>query len=251
MCAATVEADYEATFFDDLFAVEPESFWFRSRNALIALILRGVTSPVRSVLEIGCGTGYALQRVAATFPDAFLTATDLFPEAFAYARRRVPRAKYLQVDVTRLPFSDEFDLACAFDVVEHVTEDEQALREVQRALHPRGWFLLTVPQHQALWSGSDDIAHHKRRYSRSELNAKLAAAGFDTIRMTSFVTFLSPILFLARKRVRTIHDAVAQLRLPRPIDAALGGVMTVERAIIAAGVNLPFGGSLIVLAQKR
>jgi SAM-dependent methyltransferase len=214
-------------------------------------MLRRIDSSVGAVLDIGCGTGFALQAVAAAFPAATVVGTDLFPEAFDYARRRVPRANFLQLDITRLPFTSEFDLVSAFDVVEHVTDDGLAFREVHRALRPHGWLLLTVPQHPALWSATDDIAHHKRRYGRPEMRAKLDAAGFDVVRMTSFVTLLMPMQFLARKSVKTHEDAVAQLQLPRVVDTALAGVMSIERMIIAAGFDLPFGGSLIVLARKR
>jgi SAM-dependent methyltransferase len=248
---ADTEADYEARFFDQLFDAEPRNFWFRNRNSLIARMLRDIDPPPQTFLEIGCGTGFVLAEVAGTFPSASPTATDVLPEAFSFARRRVPRAEFLQLDVASLPFTAEFDLVCAFDVLEHVLDDERALREVHRALRPRGWMLLTVPQHRFLWSKTDEIAHHKRRYRREEMRTKLDAAGFEIVRRTSFVTLLVPLLFLARKRVKTCEDAARDLLLPRPVDVALSGIMALERLLIGAGLDLPFGGSMIVLARRR
>lgn len=243
------ETGYEARFFAQLFEAEPRSFWFRSRNQLIAHLLQTVTPPSR-VLELGCGTGFVSKQLARTFPSAALTATDLLPEAFPHACQRVPHAELLQLDIRALPFTAEFDLACAFDVIEHVAEDDRALAEVHRALRPRGWFLLTVPQHRALWSASDDLAHHQRRYARGELTAKLRRAGFEVVRQTSFVTLLLPLLVLARK-LETRAEVSRALRLPRALDSALAAVMAVERLLISTGLDLPIGGSSIVLARRR
>jgi SAM-dependent methyltransferase len=247
---ARAEADYEAAFFAPLFDAEPRSFWFRGRSALIARILQKIDPTPQAILEIGCGTGFVLQEIARAFPHASLTATDVLPDAFDYARRRVPQAQYLQVDVTALPFAAEFDLVCAFDVFEHVADDEKAFREVHRSLRSGGWLLLTVPQHRALWSGADDVAHHKRRYERREMKRKLEAAGFRIVRRTSFVTLLMPALFISRKRVQTAETVIRDLVLPRPVDTTLAGIMALERLFINLGTDLPVGGSSVVLARR-
>ena len=83
-------------------------------------------------------------------------------------------------------------------------EDETVLRQVAKALRPGGRLLITVPQHQFLWSATDETAHHVRRYScQSDLRAKTERAGFHVLRVSSFVSFLLPLmLYLAGASVK-------------------------------------------------
>ena len=64
------------------------------------------------------------------------------------------------MDARRIPFEDEFDVIGAFDVLEHIKEDEQVLVQMHRAVKSGGGIMLTVPQHMFLWSEQDVQAHH-------------------------------------------------------------------------------------------
>ncbi|MGE5825498.1 MAG: class I SAM-dependent methyltransferase, partial [Bacteroidota bacterium] len=170
----------------------------------------------------------------------------------AFAARRAPTAELLQMDARRIPFRDEFDVIGAFDVIEHVGEDEQVLREVFAACRPGGGIIVTVPQHEWLWSYRDEFAGHQRRYRREGLLAKIAAAGFDRPWTTSFVTLLLPMMALSRARQKAPERFAAsgELQVGRVMNRILGAVMNVERRMIAAGVSLPVGGSLLAIARK-
>lgn len=242
---------FESHYFGALAESEAGSFWFRNRNALIQWALRKDFRAAQTALEIGCGTGYVLAAIDQVLPQAKLTGTEVLTSAFAYARQRAPRAELLQADARRLPFTDSFDVIGAFDVIEHIDDDAAVLSEMHRATTRTGGVLLTVPQHPSLWSATDDMAHHKRRYRRGELMQKLSAAGFDVLRATSFVSILLPAMIVSRRRTRTYDDAVRSLRLPRWIDASLSSAMMLERAAIRMGIRWPAGGSLLVAARKR
>ena len=111
--------------------------------------------------------------------------SDVLCAGLDYARRRVRTANLSQMDATRMPFFNEFDVICAFDVIEHIEADTSVLAEMHRATKPGGGIVLTVPQHKWLWSAADDYAHHVRRYSRSELTKKVKSAGFEPLIVTS------------------------------------------------------------------
>ena len=95
---------------------------------------------------------------------------------------------------------DAFDLAVALDVLEHVRDDDAALRELARVIAPGGRLLVTVPQYGWLWGEHDVLAHHHRRYTRSLLLERAAAAGLQAERVTSFNTMLLPAIAAARAR---------------------------------------------------
>ena len=62
----------------------------------------------------------------------------------------------------------------AFDVLEHIADDELVLSQMHQAVRKGGGIILTVPQHSFLWSEIDEYSRHVRRYSVSELKLKLS-----------------------------------------------------------------------------
>jgi SAM-dependent methyltransferase len=246
----SVGFDEEA--FRHLPGAEEKSFWFRSRNALIVWALRGHFPDARSMLEIGCGTGYVLRGVRSAFPDMRLVGGELFPAGLAVAAQRVPDAELLELDARELPFKAEFDVVGAFDVLEHIDEDEQVLAQMLRAARPGGGLLVLVPQHPWLWSEHDEIVEHRRRYTRRDLVAKADRAGVEIVEVTSFVSSLLPVMAVSRAvdRVRKKTDPIANLD-PGPLNGILERVLDGERKLIERGVSLPFGGSLMLVGRKR
>lgn len=234
--------------------LQDASFWFRARNGLIRdLVTRHFPSAER-VLEIGCGTGFVLQALQSALPRSRLSGSDIYLNGLPYAAQRVgPQVSLFQMDARHIPYVEEFDLICAFDVVEHINDDGRVLDEIRRALRPSGGVLLSVPQHPFLWSRVDEISFHKRRYRLGELEAKCRKAGLEVIRSTSFVTALLPLMLLQRRlrSRRADYDAEAELALPRGLDRALEFVLEWERKSVRAGLSLPVGGSRFVAARRR
>jgi SAM-dependent methyltransferase len=93
----------------------------------------------------------------------------------ALAKLRERGAQVVQGELTALPFADgAFELVCALDIVEHVDDEDGALRELSRVARPGGALLISVPLHPERWSPFDDFVGHKRRYEPSRLLEKLA-----------------------------------------------------------------------------
>jgi len=256
---ARTEEHYPAEAFARLVELEANNFWFRSRNRIISRIFaRYLTRPERPrVLEIGCGTGFVLNALHAQRRFE-LVGAEQHIAGLRLARQRLPEVQFVQLDARRLPYRSEFDAIGAFDVIEHIDEDEEVMASVHAALRPRGLFVVTVPQHAWLWSATDDLSHHRRRYSRAELLAKMRRHGFAIRRCTSFVSVLLPLMWLSRLGKRQAPAAAdrsaaapdGELRLPRVVDTVMGAAMRIDEALIMAGVSLPAGGSLLVVGEK-
>jgi SAM-dependent methyltransferase len=251
---AADDEGFEPAFFAELAGLEAQNFWFRARNRLLTWALERYFGHANSLLEIGCGTGFVLSGIAAARPHLRLCASEIHASALRHAAARVPDAELLQLDARRIPFAEEFDVVGAFDVIEHVEDDAAVLREMHRAAVPGGGLLLTVPQHPFLWSEYDVRAHHVRRYRVRELREKLDAAGFEIVRMTSFVSLLLPLMMVSRLGRRGYgddYDPLAELRLQSWRNTLLEKVLDFERGLIRAGMPLPAGGSLLAVARRR
>ena len=238
--------------FDHLPAQEERSFWFRGRNRLIDWALRRYFPEARSFFELGCGTGVVLAALRGSRPELALAGGEPFAAGLEVARSRLPDVPLYQLDGRRLPFEREFDVVGAFDVLEHVDEDETVLAQMRQAVRPGGGILVSVPQHPWLWSAVDEFSLHRRRYTARQLVERVERAGFRIARKTSFVSVLLPAVALSRWRERgkESYDPNTEYALPDAVERAFGSAMTAERKLIQAGVSFPAGSSLLVVARR-
>jgi SAM-dependent methyltransferase len=248
---------YQKDAYAKLYELETDSFWFRNRNKLILNTLTRYFPDASSLLEIGCGTGFVLAGIAAAIPGLRLVGSDLHHEALNYAKARLAGVTLLQMDAGNIPYREEFDVICAFDVLEHIPHDEAALKQIHQALKRDGGLMITVPQHPWLWSRVDDDALHLRRYTRQELFRKLIESGFRIIMATSFLSFLLPLLIISRlstrlkSRKQPINPQWSELHLPHSIDVLFEAICSWENLLINRNLSFPIGGSLLCVAARR
>lgn len=245
--------------FENLAKLEEKNFWFRARNQLIIWLMQKFVLKNRQeqslgkYLEIGCGTGYVLKGVKTAFKNTDVFGSEIFLSGLEQAKRRLEDVNLMQMDARAIPYQDGFDVIGAFDVLEHIKEDEKVIAEVYRALKPGGFFIATVPQHDWLWSRVDDYACHERRYKPNELQGKMKAAGLEIVKTTSFVSLLVPLMYLARSQKKddsTEFYPSAELALNSVLNSILYAIMKLELALIKLGIRFPIGGSRLVVGKK-
>ncbi len=240
---------------------EDSHWWFASRTrALLGLLDKEVTDSGLRVLDVGCGAGNMIHHLSRY---GSVVGIDNNPLPLEIAHQRGFDARL--ADAQQMPFHDgAFDLVSALDVIEHCEDDLHILRECARVCADGGVLAVTVPAFQWLWSNNDVINDHKRRYSRSELHAVLAEAGFTVKRMTYNNFFIFPAaatLILARRRserepelaVPSTDSEAYQVEMEPaspPVNAILTGVGWLEAALLRLA-DLPFGTSLICIARKE
>jgi SAM-dependent methyltransferase len=197
-------------------------------------------------------TSQLVSGIARSWPDARLVGSEIYSAGLGFAAQRIQHAEFVQLDARRMPYEDEFDVAGAFDVIEHIDDDEAVLASLRGAVLPGGGVLLTVPQHPRLWSAADEYAHHVRRYTARELEHKVRRAGLEILRSTSFVTLLLPAMLASRRTHRDLvaFDPRAELTTPAGVNRALGILMGLERLLIRSGISLPAGGSRLIVARR-
>ncbi len=244
------------TFDPDYFPVLAEAldrhFWMRQRTALVLWAFDKYFPGAHRVLELGCGGGGMLRAIHAHRPDIVLDGADLFASGLALAAEDLPKgSRLMQVDAAALPFEAEYDIVSLFDVLEHTGDDGAVLASSARALKPGGGLLLTVPQHQFLWSHLDEMAHHRRRYASGDIKAKLRAAGFRIDAAISYQSLLLPVMYFARYAHRRSRRPSDVLRINRVLNGIFKGICAAERAMIRSRIRLPFGDSLLIVARRE
>jgi SAM-dependent methyltransferase len=162
-----VGADVAATnrhFYDSLWSgtelLPPERF---NTWPLISALTAG--APGR--LEIGPGMRPRLPIGGTCFIDISVQAIERLNALGANAITATP---------TALPFAScQFELVCAFDVIEHIADDVRVFGEISRVLKDDGTLVLSVPLHRANWTDFDVGVGHFRRYDPQDLRNIIAA----------------------------------------------------------------------------
>jgi SAM-dependent methyltransferase len=127
----------------------------------------------QSRLEVAPGLRPRLPLEGTRFVDASLPAVTKLREHGARAEFGL---------VSHLPFRDSaFDLVAAFDIVEHVDDDDAVLSELARVAAPTSTLLLSAPLHPSRWTKFDELVGHRRRYEPGQLLSKLARHGLSVV----------------------------------------------------------------------
>ena len=168
---------------------------------------------VIDVLEIGPGEGAVACRLA---PGRNYTGVELSDRTRAITQERLVQlgaAGHLVASFDDLPPDERFDLVCAFEVIEHIDADREALASWVARLRPGGTLLISTPAGPDRMGAADEIAGHFRRYSAEGLAALAGECGLVDVRVTHVG---HPVGYLLER----VRNTVAARRLARAERAA-------------------------------
>lgn len=155
------------------------------------------------ILDVGCAIGNITQFYV---DRELVVGLDVVPEELAVARKRFAdknfEAHHLDVasDLLRQFRDRNLDTAVCLNVLEHVEDDVHALRNMRDTLRPSSRICLLVPVNKWLFGPMDAVDHHFRRYTKSEISAKLAEANL-TIEHQRYFNFLGIAAWFFSNRV--------------------------------------------------
>jgi SAM-dependent methyltransferase len=229
----------EGTEVRKLAELEDDHWWYRERRHLLAKAISGLT-PGRA-LDIGAAGGGNTRVLREHGWDA--VALEYGADGAEVAKGRgLPT---LRSDATKLPLADDsLDLVMAFDLLEHLHDDDAAVAEVHRVLKPGGTYLVAVPADPKLWSSHDEAVDHVRRYTRDGLLSLLERGGFEIRDVRSWNVLLRPVVAMRRK----VSSGSDLDDLHPIVNFGLRTIITAERYLPVK--QLP-GVSLLVRAQPR
>lgn len=163
--------------------IAEENYWFRRHEVVYRDLLHHCSG--RTVLEAGAGEGYGADMIADVATRVI--GLDYDESAVAHIRARYPRIDIRHGNLAELPLDDEsVDIVVNFQVIEHLWDQGQFLRECHRVLTPGGSLLISTPNRITFSPGRDTPLNpfHTRELDASELTELLVEAGFRVDLMT-------------------------------------------------------------------
>ena len=250
----------EPAYYDEYYDNEREHWWFRARESILRcqlerLIASGTLPARPRILNIGAATGRSSEWLGEL---GDVVSLEYDGECCRLTRERTS-LEIVEGSILDLPWDDgTFDVACAFDVIEHVEDDVGAVAEMQRVCRDGGILFVTVPASPMLWSEHDEINRHYRRYRIPAL--KSLFSGCDVLMCSGFNSLLF-VPIAAHRLVRRLGDWMrprgdrplqsdfSRSRFPA-VDRLLEGMFRAENLWLRRGFELPWGVSAMVIARR-
>jgi 2-polyprenyl-3-methyl-5-hydroxy-6-metoxy-1,4-benzoquinol methylase len=247
---------------------EEHHWWHLGRRKILLGLVRSETSKYLQgrkkrlkLLDIGCGIGKITSGLS---KDFFVVGTDNDKLAIDIAKRmnETLRNRFIKTSGEKLPFNkNQFDVVIAFDVLEHIKDDNAALRDWRSVLKENGLLLIAVPGFPWMWGPDDVLAGHKRRYNKIDLIKKLKHNGYSILKITYFNFWLFPIISVVRlfKNKLLNFSSMSNKELFENLNFHMGNnfINTIIYKIFASEselierVSFPFGVSLFISAMKK
>jgi len=218
-----------------------------------------------AVLEIGAGEGGLGSWLARHYT---YTGVELDDQSRAAAEARIAAEGHGTINARLADVADrDFDIVCAFEVLEHIEDDALALKQWREYLRPSGWLLLSVPAHQDHYGAADELVGHYRRYERETFRTRLENAGFDVVRFSSYGAGFGHVLQKVRNvlAARVLANKGEEGDTPEERTSGSGRLFQPRRVATAVAcatlaaparlVQAPFAGSdlgtgYVVLARR-
>lgn len=239
----------ESFTYEQMKKQQDEHWWYLGRKDIIDQIMRNFVGENNKILDIGGGMGGNIELLSK------YGKVTIF-EKNSYAVNHLTNLNLCQVIQGSFPENIDkewlnYDVFTMFDVLEHVSNDQQALIDLYNSMKLNGKLILTVPAYQSLFSTHDEIFHHYRRYNIREILDKSNMAGFKIQHYTYFNTLLFPIAYTSR----ILSKAFPKLQKYEQANNNSGGnlilknIFSLEKHLVSK-FSLPFGLSILLILKK-
>ena len=260
--SSAAEISYPSDGNSRCFQVEDRSYWFEHRNNVISDAVRKHSCDTQNskldFIDIGGGNGFVSERLEADGHNVVLLEPG--PEGALNARTQRGLSHVICATLQDAKIKPRsFDAAGAFDVIEHIEDDDDFVSNIASIIKPKGIFVATLPAHQWLWSQKDIDAGHFRRYNESSF-LSLVAPFFEPMQISYFFgPLVIPILILkaipyrfglTRQRT-TEEESVEHGTAGGPITYAIRQLLSCELDKLMSGNRIQVGSSLLFVGTKR
>ena len=224
---------------------QKKHWWFQARKKIIDQIISNINLKKKNnILDFGTGSGVNLDMLRKH------GLVDIH-EQNKYARTVIKKEKKIKNLYSTLKIKKNFyDLILLADVIEHVKQPKELLKDLKKFLKKDGRILITVPAYQFLFSKKDEVLGHYRRYNKKHLKNELD--GFKIENISYFNTFLCiPIVMMTLLNKLLKRDYIKEVETtPNSILNKLFYILFASEKYFIKYFNLPFGVSIYILAKN-
>lgn len=249
-------------YYQEYYQLERTHWWFQVRMNILKNQVRSYinncsnpNTPKR-ILNIGAATG-ATSDMLSEYGEVVSVEYDKDCHQFLVEELNMPA---IRASILDLPFdSNSFDIVCAFDVIEHVEDDQLAVNEMIRVCKAHGCVFVTVPAFMFLWSHHDVVNHHHRRYTAKKL---INLIPISSRRHLKFVSYFNTFLFLPIYMARTLSRLLPQKKREDSgsdfsminqdsfVNRIFYKIFSLENFFMVRNIRFPFGVSIFLAWQK-
>jgi len=171
---------YHANRFQDFFEENKyttlKNYLYKYHHRKLAVEKNLQNENTEMILEVGSGISPVMMK------SRDIIYSDLSFSAIQLLKHTYGKGYYVVADGIRLPFkSGVFSHAISSEVLEHLPDDRQAIKEIARVMKPSGHFIVTFPHRKFYFAIDDRFVGHFRRYETNEMIDRLKDAGFRPI----------------------------------------------------------------------
>ncbi len=193
-----------------------QRFWQRTK-------LRNVISFVpedKVVVDVGGGSGVLAKLLGDTNA---VVSSDISLKCVKNARKLDARTRGVVNDAMNLPYSDaSADVVACVELIEHLTDPDKCLSEIQRILKPGGILVLTTPNYYSPWpvieylwdvfgKGRDYRTQHISKFHPSSISDTVSAKGFSVTFITTDFLLTPLVALIAPPLVKMLYRIEARL----------------------------------------
>jgi 2-polyprenyl-3-methyl-5-hydroxy-6-metoxy-1,4-benzoquinol methylase len=242
--------------YEEMFRIEETHWWFVARRKIITHLIEKMIPKLNHskekilICDLGCGCGATLKVLSQKYNVYGMEASD---DAIKFCRERG-----LNIQKGELPHDvpyeeNRFSVVLILDVLEHIADEDKAVKKAVSLLRPGGIVICTVPAYQWLWTRHDEIHHHKRRYTKKRISELFnTSSKILPVILTYYNTLLFPLALVERitSKIMNKKQNRPQISYPNKIlNMIFEKIFGVERFLIPK-ITFPFGLSIIGIFQK-
>ena len=151
------------------------------------------------IADVGCGLGFGSNLLVKN--SKLVCGYDNTPEYLKFAKWCFPGVRFLGHDITKGPLPYVYDYILMIDVIEHIEQDQLAIKNACKSLKESGTLIISTPNKASRYRKSDN---HIREYTPTELKEMLQNQ-FSNVRLMSYgwsniqTNYENPIIALCKK----------------------------------------------------
>lgn len=199
--------------------VDPKKHWYyQSKKLPLIRFIRSIaqqTNAKITLIDVGSGSGFFMYELMKALPECI---QKIWLVDIGYTDEELSATKAQMIEKTRaLPQDICNGVYVMMDVLEHLPDDLDMLKNIKKSCTGTNYYFITVPAFMSLWSGHDVYLEYYRRYTRRTLNQLLDKANFQTQSSYYLYNTIFPFVWFIRKIGNKTHNPKSNMRAISPI----------------------------------